>query len=96
MIKYTLKRDISSFKPEDLEFTKDMSKILLDLTKTKLDMIRDNNFMIDEVFYDAYNPIYDSFNAEILKYKEYFYANIYHESYDPQDIADYLKVAWEQ
>ncbi len=96
MIKYTLKRDISLTRPEDLEFITDISNSFFDLTTSKLDMIRDNDCRIDETFHDTYNPVYDSFNAELLKYKEYFYANIYNESYDEQDIADYLKIVWEQ
>lgn len=95
MIKYTLERDPSSIKPEDLKFIRAMSDSFFDITSTKLELIKDNNCIIDENFYNKFNPEYDSFNAKLLKFKEYFYGNVYQESYDEQDIVDYLKVAWE-
>lgn len=95
MIKYTLKRDPSSIKPEDLKFIRHMSDSFFDITSTKLELIKNNDCIIDENFYNVFNPEYDSFNAKLLNFKEYFYGNIYQESYDEQDVIDYLKVAWE-
>ena len=95
MIKYTLKRDPSSIKPEDLKFVLDVSDPFFDITSTKLELIKNNNCIIDENFYNVFNQEYDSFNVKLLKFKEYFYSNIYQESYDEQDVIDYLEVAWE-
>ena len=95
MIKYTLKRDPSSIKPEDLKFVRDVSDPFFDITSTKLELIKNNNCIIDENFYNVFNQEYDSFNVKLLKFKEYFYSNIYQESYDEQDVIDYLEVAWE-
>ena len=93
MIKYTLKRDPSSIKLKDLKFVRDVSDSFFDITSTKLELIKNNNCIIDENFYNVFNQEYDSFNVKLLKFKEYFYSNIYQESYDEQDVIDYLEVA---
>lgn len=95
MIKYTLKREPSSIKPKDLKFVRDVSDSFFDITSTKLELIKNNNCIIDENFYNVFNHEYDSFNAKLLNFKEYFYRNIYQESYDEQDVIDYLEIVWE-
>lgn len=49
----------------------------------------------NESFYNEFNPIYDEFNNNLIKFKEYFYSNVYQESFDEKDVVDYLKVALE-
>ena len=95
MIKYTLKRDTSLIKPEDLNFINDMHNSLFDLILSKLNLLKDNNCEINETFYNKYTVKYDSFNNDLIKFKEYFYSNIYKESFDENDVVDYLNVAWE-
>lgn len=95
MIEYTLNRDLSLIKPEDLRFVNHMSNSFFELTSSKLELLKDNNYVIDEKFYDSFNPKYDQFNRDLIKSKEYFYRNIYNESFDEQEIADYINVAWE-
>lgn len=95
MIKYTLKRDTSLITPEDLNFIDDMHHSFFELILFKLNLLKENNCEIDETFYEKFNPKYDSFNDDLIKFKEYFYSNIYQESFDENDVVDYLKVAWE-
>ena len=95
MIKYTLKRDISLITPNDLNFINDMHHSFFELILYKLNLLEDNQCEIDETFNRKYILKYDSFNNDLIKFKEYFYSNIYKESFDEQDIIDYLNVAWE-
>lgn len=95
MVKYTLKRDISLFKPEDLTFVDNLYDSFFNLILSKLKLLENNNCVFDEKFYDAFNPQYESFNQDLIKFKEYFYINIYQEPFDEKEIMDYLKVAWE-
>ena len=55
MIKYTLKRDPSSIKLKDLKFVRDVSDSFFDITSTKLELIKNNNCIIDENFYNVFN-----------------------------------------
>lgn len=95
MIKYTLKRDISLITPDDLNFIDDMHHCFFELVLFKLNLLKENNCAIDETFYKNFNPKYGSFNHDLIKFKEYFYSNIYQESVNEDDVLDYLKVAWE-
>lgn len=95
MIKYILKRENSLIKQEDINFVRDIHNSFFDLILFKLNLLKDNNCEFNEIFYDNFNPKYDSFNNDLIKFKEYFYNNIYQESFDEQDVIDYLNVAWE-
>ena len=92
-----LDTDVHSFKEKLDEFISNLIKYTLkrDPSSIKLGLIKNNNCIIDENFYNVFNQEYDSFNVKLLKFKEYFYSNIYQESYDEQDVIDYLEVAWE-
>ena len=95
MIKYTLKRDTSLIKPEDFNFVNDMHDSFFDLILYKLKLLKDNDCEFNENFYNNFNPKYNEFNEDLIKFKEYFYSNIQQESFDEQDMIDYLKIAWE-
>lgn len=95
MIKYTLKRDISLINPEDLKFVENMHDSFFDLILYKLKLLKNNNCEFNESFYNNFNPKYDKFNEDLIKFKEYFYTYIHQESFNEQDVIDYLKVAWE-
>ena len=95
MIKYTLKRENSLITPDDLKCISDIHNSFFDLILFKLNSLKNNNCEFNESFYDEFEPKYDSFNTDLMKFKEYFYCNIYQESFDKQDVVDYLNVAWE-
>lgn len=95
MIKYTLKRDTSLIKQDDLNFVSDIHNSFFELTLIKLKLLKKNNCEFNESFYNEFNPIYDEFNNNLIKFKEYFYSNVYQESFDEKDVVDYLKVALE-
>ncbi len=95
MIQYTLKRDASLIKQEDFNFINDLHNSFFELILYKLNLLKDSNCEFNENFYDKFNPKYNEFNNNLINFKEYFYSNIYQESFDEQEIIDYLKVAWE-
>lgn len=95
MIKYTLKRDTSLIKQDDFNFVSDIHNSFFELTLIKLKLLKKNNCEFNESFYNEFNPIYDEFNNNLIKFKEYFYSNVYQESFDEKDVVDYLKVALE-
>ncbi len=95
MIKYTLKRDMSLIKQDDLNFVSDIHNSFFELTLIKLELLKKNDCEFNENFYNEFNPKYQEFNSNLIKYKEYFYSNVYQESFDEKDVLDYLKVAWE-
>ena len=95
MIKYTLKRENSLITQDDLKFVSDIHNSFFDLILFKLNLLKNNDCKFNESFYNEFEPKYDSFNTELINFKEYFYSNIYHESFDKQDVVDYLNIAWE-
>lgn len=94
MIKYTL-RDAMTIKQEDLNFVTNMLNSFFELILSKLNLLKSNNCEFNENFNNEFNIKYDEFNLELYEFKEYFYNNIYQESFDVEEIIDYLKVAWE-
>ena len=95
MIKYTLNRNNSLITATDLNFINSLNDSFFELILYKLNLLKDNHCEFNETFFDDFNIKYDEFTNNLIKSKEYFYNNIYSESYDKQDIIDYLKVAWE-
>lgn len=95
MIKYTLNRDTSLITPEDINFIDDLYHSFFGLILYKLDLLKANNCEFNEMFNEKYAPKYDSFNNDLINFKEYFYNNIYQESFDEKEVVDYLNVAWE-
>ena len=59
----------------------------------KLNLLKDNECEFNENFYNKFNPKYDEFNNDLIKFKEYFYGIIYQESFDNQEVIDYLKIS---
>ena len=95
MIKYTLNRNNSLITATDLNFINSLNDSFFELILYKLNLLKDNHCEFNETFFNDFNIKYDEFTNNLIKSKEYFYNNIYSESYDKQDIIDYLKVAWE-
>ena len=95
MIKYTLNRNNSLITATDLNFINSLNDSFFELILYKLNLLKDNHCEFNETFFNDFNIKYDEFNNKLIKSKEYFYNNIYSESYDEQNVIDYLKVAWE-
>ena len=95
MIQYSLKRDASLITQEDFNFVNDIHNSFFELILYKLNLLKDNDYELNESFQDNFNMKYSEFNNNLIKFKEYFYSNIYQESFDAQEVIDYLNVAWE-
>lgn len=95
MIKYTLNRDYSLIKQDDFNFINDMNNAFFELILCKLTLLKDSGCEFNESFHNKFDSKYDKFNENLINFKEYFYSNIYQESFNEQDVIDYLKVAWE-
>ena len=93
MIQYTLKRDPSLIKQDDFNFVSDIHNSFFELMIYKLNLLKDNECEFNENFYNKFNTKYDEFNNDLIKFKEYFYGIIYQESFDNQEVIDYLKIS---
>ena len=93
MIQYTLKRDPSLIKQDDFNFVSDIHNSFFELMIYKLNLLKDNECEFNKNFYNKFNPKYDEFNNDLIKFKEYFYGIIYQESFDNQEVIDYLKIS---